>query len=253
MVRAMETPWQPNFGFYLSRLGEDPASFVVDLNARPLTSHPLRLQLRVPLRQPRPDGLRDKSELEPMGDLEDRLVDALRARLGAVYVGRLVARGATEFFFYAPEVARPKLNDLEALVGDTAPYSVEYLAETDSAWQVYTQFLYPDPYSFQAIANRSLLEQLEQAGDVMTVARLVDHLAYFDGEAQAKEASVRLTAAGFLADAVKRRDDGRFGLEFHREDALADGQADAFVAEVLDIILPLDGDYDGWGCPVVKG
>jgi hypothetical protein len=253
MVRGMPVSWQPNFGFYLSRLGEDPASFVVDLNAQPQTSHPLRLQLRVPLRAPRADGLRDRSELEPMGDLEDRLVDALQARLDAIYVGRLVARGATEFFFYAPEAARARLNDLEALIGNTAPYSVEYLAETDSGWQIYTQFLYPDPYSYQAIANRSLLEQLEQAGDVLTAARPIDHLAFFSSRGQATEAATRLTAAGFSTDEVTTRDDGRFGLQFHRDDALSEGQADAFVAEVLDLILPLDGEYDGWGCPVVKG
>lgn len=249
----MQLPWQPNFGFYLSRLGEDPASFVVDLNAQPQASHPMRLQLRVPLLKPRADGLRDREELEPMSQLEDRLVDALEAKLDAIYVGRLVARGATEFFFYLPQHAEQRLADLEALLGNTAPYSLEYLAEADGEWRVYTQLLYPDPYSYQAIANRSLLEQLEQAGDQLAISRLVDHLAYFASRAQAKEAVTRLTAAGFATDDVTPSEDGRFGLQFHRDDALAEGQADAFVAEVLDIILPLDGDYDGWGCPVVKG
>jgi hypothetical protein len=39
----------------------------------------------------------------------------------------------------------------------------------------------------------------------------------------------------------------RWSLEFHRDDALADGRPDEFVAEILDIILPLGGSYDGWG------
>jgi len=252
-VREMTSRWQENFAFYLTNLDGQPASFVVDLNAEPQESHALRLQLRVPLLKPRPDGLRDQSELEPMGALEDRVVEALRGAVDAIYVGRLVSRGATEFFFYVPAANASKLDDLKGLVGDLAPYTLEYLAAEDADWGAYTQLLYPDPYSLQAIANRSLLEQLQQAGDAMTVARVVDHLAFFDGVGPANEAAKRLQAAGFATDEVDTRSDGSVGLQFHREDSVGDGQADAFVAEVLDIILPLEGSYDGWGCPVVKG
>lgn len=249
----MSERWEPNFAFYLTNLDGKPASFVVDLRAEPQESHPLRLQLRVPLRAPRPDGLRDASELEPMGALEDRVVEALQAKTSAIYVGRLVSRGATEFFFYLPASAKPALNDFKALVGDVSPYTLEYLAAEDPEWSVYTQFLYPDPYSLQAIANRSLLEQLEKAGDVLTVARTIDHFAFFESEGSAKEAAKRLGAAGFATDDPTAKEDGQIGLQFHRDDSVGEGQADAFVAEVLDIILPLDGTYDGWGCPVVKG
>ncbi len=248
----MTAPWQPNFGFYMTTLDEHPASFVVDLNAEPTESHALRLQLRVPLINPRPDGLRDAAELEPMGALEDRLVEALTAKVDALYVGRLVTRGATEFFFYVPEAKGPLLDELEELLGPVAPYEVEYLAAEDPDWGMYTDFLYPDAYSLQSIANRSLLEQIEATGDVMSVARTIDHLAYFENTGPAKEAATRLKAAGFSTDELETREDGRVGLQFHRDDALSDGQADAFVAEVLDIILPLDGDYDGWGCSLVK-
>jgi hypothetical protein len=132
----MSERWQENFGFYMTTLDEAPASFVVDLNAEPQTSHPLRLQLRVPLLKPRPDGLRDASELEPMGALEDRLAEALKAKTDAIYVGRLVSKGATEFFFYLPDAAKPQLDDLEALLGPCAPYTVEYLAAEDPEWNI---------------------------------------------------------------------------------------------------------------------
>ena len=213
----MTTPWEPNFGFYLTTLDEHPASFVVDLNAEPTESHSLRLQLRVPLRPPRDDGLRD----------------------------------AAEFLFYVPSEHGPLLDDLEALLGPVAPYEVEYLAAEDPDWGMHTEFLFPDAYSLQSIANRTLLEQLEKAGDVMSVARTIDHLAFFESAAQANEAASRLKAAGFSTDELATREDDRVGLQFHRDDALSDGQADAFVAEVLDIMGPLGGEYGGWGCPVV--
>lgn len=248
----MTTPWQPNFGFYLTQLDGHPASFVVDLAAEPTESHPLRLQLRVPLLHPRPDGLRDGKELEAMGALEDRLVETVVGATGGLYVGRLVTRGATEFFFYLPVTASTQLDRFESLVGDVQPYSVEYLAAEDPEWGMYTGLLYPDPYALQSIANRALLEQLEKAGDDLTAPRLIDHLVFFETRGQAAEAVSRLSAAGFSTDDIDAREDGSFSVQFHREDPIADGQADAFVAEVLDIILPLEGQYDGWGCPVVK-
>ena len=42
-------------------------------------------------------------------------------------------------------------------------------------------------------------------------------------------------------------DDDHSRLEFHRDDACDGDKPEEFVFEILDIVLPLDGDYDGWG------
>ncbi len=245
----MTEPWQPNFAFYLSRVDDHPASFVIDLNAEPQASHPVRLQLRVPLLTPRADGLRDATELDAMGAIEDRLAEVAKTRLDGLYVGRVVSQGATEFFFYVPR----RVERAADVFGDLTPYSLQFLCEDDPEWELYSDCLFPDPYALQAIMNRALIEQLTEAQDVLTTARTIDHFAYFESLEQAQAAATALTAQGFTTDEIDRRADGKFGLKFHRDDRLDEGQPDAFVATVLDIILPLDGDYDGWGCPVVKG
>ena len=248
----MPPSWQPNFDFYMTRLGDDPASFLVDLGAVPQPSHSLRLHVRVPLLRPRPDGLRDASEFEPMGELEDRLAGTLAAKIDAIYVGRVVARGATEFFFYVPPAAAAALAEFGELVDDPAPYEIGTHAEPDPDWDAYTRFLYPDAWSMQSMMNRRVLQQLEQHGDATTVARTIDHLAIFATKASAEAAAAQLATAGFTTDAPAENDDGRFHVEFHRSDIPGDGGADRFVGEVLDIVLPLEGRYDGWGCTIVS-
>jgi hypothetical protein len=47
-------------------------------------------------------------------------------------------------------------------------------------------------------------------------------------------------------------DGDAWALTFHRNDALAGGRPDQFCAEILDIVLPEGGDYDGWGAPDVR-
>ncbi len=246
----MPATWEPSFNFYLSELEGRVVSFVVDLNAQTLPSHPLRLQVRVPLRSPRPDGLRDSAELEPMGSVEDRIVDRLSAALDAVYVGRFVTAGSTVFVLYLP--AGASVDGCGEIIGELEPYEAQWLSESDPSWRFFHSFLYPDIYAFQSMMNRSLLEQLAAGGDSLRMPRQVDHLALFSSRAEAEQAAAALTAKGYRVGPVTDGEAGELKLTFEREDTLADQRPDVFVAEILDVVLPLNGRYDGWGCVVMK-
>ncbi len=57
--------WPRDFDVYEGRMAGARMMVAIDLAARahaPLASHPLRLQLRVAMLAPRPDGLRDQSD-----------------------------------------------------------------------------------------------------------------------------------------------------------------------------------------------
>jgi len=247
----MGASWEPSFNFYLSELEGGVVSFVVDLNARPLLSHPLRWQIRVALRNPRADGLRDSSELEAMGKVEDKLVDTLTEGLDAVYVGRFITAGATVFVLYLPAGASVEAG--VSLIGALVPYEAQWLTENDPTWRFFREFLYPDAYAFQSMLSRALLEQLADGGDLLGMPRQVDHLALFDGRSEAEKAGSQLAKRGFRVKPVSQREDGGWALAFDRDESLDDQRADVFVAEILDVVLPLNGRYDGWGCLVTKG
>ncbi len=247
----MAPPWEPSFNFYLSELEGGPVSFVLDMNAQTLPSHPVRLQVRVGLLSPRDDGLRDSSELDVMGHIEDQIVDRLAAALDALFVGRFITAGATVFVFYAPSAA--KVDQCVGLIGPLATgYEAQWRSEEDPTWRFFHEFLYPDRYSFQSMMNRSLLTQLEEAGDMLTASRVVDHFMLLPSMVEAEQASAALVAKGFRVDPLKVMASGQYGLEAHRHDSLADQRPDHFVREILDIVLPLNGSYDGWGCVTVR-
>ncbi len=245
--------WQQDFDFYLAQLDDQPASFVFDLNAvahAPVASHPLAVRITVPMLRPRPDGLRDASELDDLAALEDQFVDALEAKVDAIYVGRVVHAGATTLYLYVPESHRAAVEELPALTGDPpGDYAPTWTLDDDPTWRLHG-FLEPDPYARQGIWNRRLIGVFAQHGDLGIEPREIDHLAYFPTEAAAEAARVALTALGFRCDDLTgddADDGGLWTVEFHREDVLSGDRPDAFVSQFLDVILPLDGTYDGWG------
>lgn len=245
--------WAQDFDVYMATLDDKPASFVIDLAAAahaPVASHPVLVRVRVPMRAPRADGLRADAELAPLAALEDQFVEALETKVDAIYVGRMVHDGVTTLALYVPEAHRAELDQLPALTGAPPPgYEPSWNAEDDAGWDFH-EFLQPDPYGRQAIWNRRLVKVFEDGGDALATPREIDHLAYFPSEAAAQAARAQLTAAGFRCDELEGgSDEDRecWSLEFHRDDALAGARPDEFVTEILDVILPLDGSYDGWG------
>ncbi|HVV82524.1 MAG TPA: DUF695 domain-containing protein [Kofleriaceae bacterium] len=244
-------PWEQDFDVYMAELDGAPASFVVDLATRdhaPVDSHPVLLTLRVPMRLERPDGLRHQDELEAMGAIEDQVVERLTADRGAIYVGRMVHRGATTLYFYLPGggAGATRADELLAAIG-ALPQGYEVAAEVDDDpdWRQ-AQAMVPGPFAEQTIWNRRLLRIFEERGDQLEIAREVDHMAYFPTQAAAARAAIDLQASGFRVDDTHEVDH-EWGLAFHRDDILADGRPDEFVAEIFEIIQRHGGRYDGWG------
>ncbi len=285
--------WEQDFDFYMARIDDRPASFVIDLAAAahaPVASHPLQVAIRVPMLVARADGLRDADELDALGALEDQFVAALEAKVDALYVGRVVHAGDTTLYLYVPEAHRDALERLPELTGaPPGDYEPSWGISDDPDWEQYREFLAPDEYSTQSIWNRRLVKVFADGGDQLELAREIDHLALFPSREAAERAAFALIAVGFRCDEVEERaaggddetddevaddeaaddeatddeatdgeatdeaddeatdDEPQWALSFHREDALADDQPDAFVTEILDIVLPLGGSYDGWG------
>ena len=148
--------WQQDFDFYMGQLGPLPASYVIDLNAAahaPVASHPVSVRIYVPMLRPRPDGLRDASELDELAALEDQLVDALETKVDAIYVGRRVHDGATVLYLYVPTAHRADVEELPSLTGPpSGDYQPRWSVDDDPQWTQY-EALEPNPYARQGIWN----------------------------------------------------------------------------------------------------
>jgi hypothetical protein len=250
--------WDPDFDFYEGTIDDDDRCLVtIDLGARraaPLRSHPVRLQIRVEMHHPLPDGLRAPEESDALFALEDRVVERMGAAAAALYVGRTVAQGFTELFFYVPPGKRATADNPPAVVGDVAPYRLEWVTEEDPGWEKYLE-LYPNVYALQTIMNRRLVRHMREGGDQLDVPREIDHVVDFPNGRKARAAAAALRRHRFRVDPLTppRRNGAEWRLEFHREDRCDGSRPDQFVFEILEIVVPQGGDYGGWSAPVQKG
>ena len=203
------------------------------------------------MKQPREDGLRSNEEAEALFALEDKLTDALHTRHDAIFFARVVAYGFSEFFYYVPEKHRNAAAALQPLLKSFAPYELEWFDEDDAQWGCYFD-LYPNPFALQTMMNRSLIAQMVDAKDQLEVPRVIDHVAFFPSREQAEAAAKALADADFTVDPVEPPEQPERGwaLQFHQEDQCDGENPDEFTFEVLDLIMPHEGDYDGWGAPV---
>ena len=248
-------PWEQDFDTYIAFLDETPGSFLLDLAAvqhAPLPTHSARVQVRLTLQQPGDSGLPGVDELGALGDLEDRIVETLNERFGAIFVGHVISEGLVHLVCYAePHLVSAPETILDGF--DPEGYEVAWFVEQDPEWGMYFEFLFPDALSHQTIKNRRHLQALAEHGDVHATPRMVDHFAYFADDAKANAAAEGLAAAGFEVDPAQRDvDDDRWSLKFRREDVLDEERPDEFCMEIMQILTPHEGDYDGWGAPVMR-
>ena len=249
----MELSWTQSFDFYMATTDGVPIAFLVDMAAHshlPVVTHPTLLVVKVALKIPARNGLRNDKEFVEHTTAEDVLVDTLRDRADAIYVGRHMTQGTVWYHFYLPgdvaDIDHAVISKFVRMPG----YECQVALSEDPDWERYAR-LYPGSFHRNTMDNRVLQAQLEAQGDRLSRRRVVDHVAYFPSEAAANEAVPKLKKYKFATDQLGGPDDsGLYMLEFHRKDR-CDGQyPDLASAQILDSIEPSGGEYDGWSCLV---
>jgi hypothetical protein len=102
--------------------------------------------------------------------------------------------------------------------------------------------------SSQFALDRAQIENRRILGDDLARPREVEHFAYLPSSEAALTAASRLRSSGFNTSTV---DGERHALLASRIDAVDEESARAFVREVVGVVEPLGGEYDGWGAPVL--
>ena len=124
----------------------------------------------------------------------------------------------------------------------------------DVKWDIYFNFLYPDIYSYKAMMNRSVIENLMKQGDNLEKEREIDHWLYFYSEESLNLAAKKLEELGYKILSGKKMEDetDTYQINISRMDNVVFNHINEVVWELVEIAESLNGYYDGWGCTVVK-
>ncbi len=245
---STDDPWD----FYPCRVNDAPASIALAMRFRkePRPSELDTLYVAgVELEDAGEHGMGTAAEGEVLFDAEEEFREKLAAQ-GFVQVGRLRNKGEWQVSFYAASGLETKFHGLLALTLASTGRSVWTHVAADATWDYYDSFLVPDLERSQWMADRQVVEGLEEAGDPLAVARKVDHSARFPNRSSADAFAVGAEALGF-AVTVTDGAEPECSAKAEREDPVNLSHVHGVVMELVELATANGGEYDGWGCVAV--
>ncbi|HKD23715.1 MAG TPA: ribonuclease E inhibitor RraB [Rhizomicrobium sp.] len=107
---------------------------------------------------------------------------------------------------------------------------------------------------YHSSKNKQVLDQLKQAGDSFTKVREIDHFAYFPDQVRRMAFVTKSQAMGLRLRNMSEngRSVHRYGVQLVQAD-IPTGQAmNDVTSKLANLAEACGGEYDGWGCPVVR-
>lgn len=251
----MSDDYEPHFEFYPIELGDKRAFIRVDVGLHELGADPDRpvsLRFRVVMNEPSELGLTTPDEAEVLIPFEDKLLAAVPE---ATLAGVMTRDGRRDWFFYCrdPEVIGEAA---EAARQQALPDHVSEIGVLDDPeWNQYYTYLYPNALAWQFITDNHLLLAMQEHGDDGSVARRIDHWAYFPTRRQRRSYIRLLQEDGFVIDGKRtvRGDQHAYGISFHHPDAWAPANIHRRTEKLAYLAMECEGSYDGWETRVVAG
>jgi uncharacterized protein (TIGR01619 family) len=242
-----------NFEFFI-RIENDFKQFiVVDTGLdkiAPINAKPNILKISFQMNNVDEEGLSSsEEELKIFGEIEDKLIETLTKN--EVFVGRITSNGLRDFYFYTKDNKIQTTLDEALKKYNQFKYTLNF--EVDEKWNKYYKLLYPSDEEFQKIGNRSVLDNLEEGGDNLTLEREVFHWIYFKTEKDRENYLVETKKLGFtVVSKEKIKDEFPYQLQIKRIDKVDEESVNNYVIQLWKLAPKYSGNYDGWETSIEK-
>ena len=218
-------------------------------------NYPKRLELQILYKNADDNGFPTREEGEYLYDIEDAVVEIIEKH-GDILAGVVKCDERVRIFAYTKNELGYYDEISEIMSKNFPDYAYTLAVVDDPDWELYFQALYPDRYEYQSIMNMRLIEDIKSDGDSM-VPRVLEHCLLFKTEENGEAFLAKVMEAGFIKLSSENQIDNEdidkeypYVLVIGREDAFED--IDETVWYLMDLAKEFDGEYDGWGCHIVK-
>jgi regulator of RNase E activity RraB len=246
-----------DWNFYFCNVEDEFASILLDLgivDSIPIAELPLVGCIRIYLNSTSDDGKTSSADWEAIDPIETELEDRF-ALDNTQYVGRVSTSSYRDFYFYLADAESFSASIVDIMFAfPTYRYTVNY--SEDREWDLYRSFLYPSPAERQSIENRKVCMALENTGDLMTEPRSIEHWVYFTNQSSCQAFIVDAMERGFTINSQSEpnleEERDRYSVCIAKIDIPSFQHIDAITLPLFHLAIEHNGQYDGWGCAVVK-
>ena len=235
-----------------------PAVIRVNLALRDFeytANYPNRLHLQILYKNADDNGFPTREEGEYVYRVEDAVVEIIEQH-GDVLAGVVKCDERAHIFAYVKNELG-YYDEISEMMSENFPeYAYTFAVFEDKNWDMYFHALYPDKYEYQSIMNMRLIENIKSDGDSM-VPRVLEHCLLFKTEEHGEAFLAKVMEDSFIKLSSENQNDNEdidkeypYVLVIGREDAFEN--IDEIVWYLMDLAEEFDGEYDGWGCHVVR-
>lgn len=244
-----------DWGSYFCLVEDNHASIRINLALEETAStkeYNQRTWFSVKLLNPDENGFTTQEEFPVICKIEDDILEALEKN-NAIFVGALKTNGMFDMYLYSKDTA-----GYEEIISSAMNKYPDYQFATDSRedieWSDYFDFLYPGEYEYQTIQNQKFLLSLQEHGDNPEKEREVDHWIYFKTEEDRDNYIKKVEELGYKILSAEKAEEGDFPFQLNisRQNNTNWSDVNEYVWELKSIASENNGEYDGWGCPIVK-
>lgn len=224
----------------------EPGVMMVNMNLHdiaPLLELPYLLELKSAvfncdeLGQPEPEALQR---------IEDQFIileNAIGEQTYLEYAGRFLYQCQVKDYIYINDTT-----SIPNLLKGSSKYTFNYRLKFDPEWHVYSDFIYPDPFLYQTMSNRSIIEIMREEGYDLSVKYPLKHYASFNIESDRWKYRTFLLEQNFKIVELDFREGNSLPYEIHfsRNDKLVLDNLSNITLRLNQRAEFLNGKYEGW-------
>jgi hypothetical protein len=196
----------------------------------------------------------DTESLDAFSEAFTQMLEGIGAETEGEWVGSLVYHCSKFEYLYVRDTIglRERWQAGLQQLGSAPPLALELKA--DPEWGYYREFLYPNEYYRESMANQKVLLTLLESGDDLSKPRKVEHWLYFPNKKEMSECLKVLAKEGYQEERSQKLkvEELPFELVVSRTDPVDLATMNGITLSLRKMATESKGRYDGWETFVVK-
>lgn len=240
---------------YVTDLGEGPASIMIDMGlveVAPDAARPVLVMASVQFNEPGENGLGEEPEIEAIDKVLDGVIDSIKRSCNGIFALTVRTAGRMDAAVYVGTEQAAAAEQMLAMA--ITPLGGDTLKQDDPDWRLFHELM-PEERDIRRAMEMRVLQQLMNAGDKMEKPRPIEHTLLLPGREAANQAKKSLERKGFTV--VNETNDPNeelpIRLTIQRVDPATPEHIMELSDQIFELTTDLDGEYDGWQSPIVRG
>jgi len=224
------------------------------IDTAPINGYDFLFYIKIKYRVTKESDFPVGNKLKKLYRIKDAIYDKMLSVADGYYVGSFMYDGSRFEYYYVKDATNVE-NHIDKLFRNKfRGEKYEVYVKSDPAWDLYTNFLYPNEEILNFMSNRDTVIQLKNAGDDVLAVRKIDHYAGFTSVNEMNLFEEAIKKLSYTISYKKPLKSKKYSheIKFHRENSVTLENAMKFTTELINLAKEFNGFYDGWETYVVK-